>query len=232
MTAPDATSVAADLLAWLQGPFALEARLARGERPVVGLAGESGSGKSTTAEALGAALTGTGVPVTLLHQDHYFRRPPRTNHEARVADLSLVGPHEVALERIAEHVAAFRAGAPGVEAPRVDYPGNRFDTGWHDFAGARVLLVEGTYALLLPGLDARVFLEATHADTHERRMARNRDLWEPVIDTILAIEHAAIAPQGATADVIISRDFRVRVPHHDPHHDPHRDPHREPPRAP
>lgn len=209
---PTAASVATELLAWLQGPFALDARLARGERPVVGIAGESGSGKSTTAEALAAALTGAGVAVTLLHQDHYFRRPPRTNHAARVADLSLVGPHEVALERIAEHVTAFRTGAPGVEAPRVDYPGNRFDSVWHDFAGARVLLVEGTYALQLAALDARVFLEATHADTHERRMARNRDLWEPVIDTILAIEHAAIAPQGATADLVISRDFRVRRP--------------------
>lgn len=210
-SAPDAVSVAAELLAWVRGPFALDARLARGERPVLGVAGESGSGKSTTALALGAALAAAGVPSTLIHQDHYFRRPPRTNHAARVADLSLVGPHEVALERIAEHVAAFRAGAPGVAAPRVDYPGNRFDEAWHDFAGARVLLVEGTYALLLAGLDARVFLEATHIDTHARRMARNRDLWEPVIDTILAIEHVAIAPQGATADVLISRDFRVRV---------------------
>ena len=221
---PTAASVAAELLAWLQGPFALDARLACGERPVIGIAGESGSGKSTTAEALGAALTGAGVAVTLIHQDHYFRRPPRTNHEARVADLSLVGPHEVALERIAGHVAAFRAGAPGVEAPRVDYPGNRFDIAWHDFAGARVLLVEGTYALLLPGLDARLFLEATHADTHARRMARNRDLWEPVIDTILAIEHAAIAPQGATAEVIISRDYRVRVAHRVPLREPARAP--------
>lgn len=207
---PEGAEVAAALLAWLRGPFALDARLARGERPVIGVAGESGSGKSTTAVALGAALAGGGVPVTLIHQDHYFRRPPLTNHAARVADLSLVGPHEVALERIAAHLAAFREGAPGVTAPRVDYPGNRFDEAWHDFAGARVLVVEGTYALLLQGLDARVFLEATHTDTHARRMARNRDLWEPVIDTILAIEHAAIAPQGATADLVVSRDFRVR----------------------
>jgi uridine kinase len=207
---PDAARVAADVLGWLQGPWGLAARLAQGARPVIGVAGESGSGKSTTAEALARALEQTGVPAALIHQDHYFRLPPRTNHAARVADLSRVGPHEVALERIAAHVAAFRAGAPGVEAPRVDYPGNRFDSTWHDFAAARVLVVEGTYALRLEGLDVRVFLEATHADTHARRMARNRDLWEPVIDTILAIEHAAIAPQGAMADLRIDRDFRVR----------------------
>jgi uridine kinase len=215
MTAPaplpaDAEALARTLLAWLQGPWGLPDRLARGEPQVIGIAGESGSGKSTTALALAAALAEEGVMAAIIHQDHYFHRPPRTNHEARVADLSLVGPHEVALERIAEHVAAFRAGAPGVEAPRVDYPGNRFDTVWHDFGGARVLLVEGTYALRLPVLDARLFLEATHADTHARRMARNRDRWEPVLDTILALEHAVIAPQGDTADLVISPDFRVR----------------------
>jgi hypothetical protein len=67
-----------------------------------------------------------------------------------------------------------------------------------DFAPLQVLIVEGTYVLMLDDLDVRVFLEATHEDTHERRMARNRDIWEPIIDTILGIEHRLIAPQGAT----------------------------------
>lgn len=40
---PEGAEVAAALLAWLRGPFALDARLARGERPVIGVAGESGA---------------------------------------------------------------------------------------------------------------------------------------------------------------------------------------------
>lgn len=186
-----------------------------GTRVVIGIAGESGSGKSTTATHLASALTAKGIPTALIHQDNYFIRPPLTNHAFRVADLSAVGPHEVNLGLIEAHMAAFRQGEPSVSAPLVNYPENRFDEQRLDFHGTRVLLVEGTYVLHLPSLDSRVFLEATHADTHERRMARARDLHEPIIDTILAIEHEIISQQAGMADLLIDRDFRLRRRHHE-----------------
>jgi uridine kinase len=201
---------------------ALAPHLARlddaGGRLVIGVAGESGSGKSTTAIALADALRARGVATGLLHQDNYFFRPPRTNHAFRLQDLGAVGPHEVDLARIAQHVAAFRAGTSNVDAPVVNYPENRFDHVTRDFAPLQVLIVEGTYVLMLEDLDVRVFLQATHRDTHERRMARNRDLYEPIIDTILDIEHGLIAPQSQVADWLIDRAFRIRRGHGAPPH--------------
>ena len=186
----------------------VRARLASRDRLVVGVAGESGSGKSTTALHLVAALVASGTACVVLHQDDYFRRPPRTNHEHRVADLSSVGPHEVDLARLAAHVAAYRAGEDAVGLA-VDYPGNRFTERRLALAAARVLVVEGTYVLGLPDLDLRVFLTATHHDTLDRRRTRARDVDAPIIDRILAIEHALIAPQAALADILIDRDFRL-----------------------
>jgi uridine kinase len=180
-----------------------------GRRLVIGVAGESGSGKSTAATQLAAALNARDIPTAFINQDNYFLRPPRTNHAFRLQDLSHVGPHEVQLALIGEHIAAFHAGA-SIVAPEVNYPANRFDTVTRDFAGLQVLIVEGTYALMLDGLDVRVFLEATHRDTHDRRMARNRDIWEPIIDTILDIEHRLIAPQGDGAHWLIDREFHLR----------------------
>lgn len=180
-----------------------------GRRLVIGVAGESGSGKSTVAAQLADALNARHIPTAFINQDNYFIRPPRTNHEFRVQDLSSVGPHEVQLALIGAHIAAFRAGDT-VTAPAVNYPENRFDTTTRDFAGLQVLIVEGTYVLLLDDLDVRMFLDATHADTHARRMARNRDIWEPIIDTILDIEHRLIAPQIARAHWVIDREFRLR----------------------
>jgi uridine kinase len=180
-----------------------------GRRLVIGVAGESGCGKSTAALQLAELLNARGIPTAFINQDNYFLRPPRTNHEHRLLDLASVGPHEVQLALIAEHVTAFRAGA-AITAPVVNYPLNRFDSATRDFAGLQVLIVEGTYALMLDGLDVRVFLEATHHDTHERRMARNRDIWEPIIDTILEIEHRLIAPQGERAHWLIDREYRLR----------------------
>lgn len=176
---------------------------------VIGVAGESGSGKSTAATQLADVLRARGMTTALINQDNYFIRPPRTNHEFRLQDLSSVGPQEVQLGLISEHIGAFRAGGD-VTAPLVNYPANRFDQESRTFAGAQVLIVEGTYVLMLDGLDVRVFLEATHADTHERRMARNRDIWEPIIDTILDIEHRLIAPQGDVAHWLIDREFHLR----------------------
>ena len=46
---------------------------------MIGVAGESGSGKSVTATALVAALDAAGVRTAIIHQDDYFLRPPRTN---------------------------------------------------------------------------------------------------------------------------------------------------------
>ncbi len=186
-----------------------------GRRLVIGVAGESGSGKSTAAAQLADLLNARGIPTAFINQDNYFIRPPRTNHEFRLQDLANVGPHEVQLGLIGEHIEAFRAGAT-ITAPEVNYPDNRFERTTRDFAGLQVLIVEGTYMLMLDGLDVRVFLQATHRDTHERRMARNRDIWEPIIDTILDIEHRLIAPQADRAHWLIDREFHLqRGPAHD-----------------
>lgn len=183
--------------------------LRRPGRAVIGVAGELGSGKSVTATGLAGALGDAGVPAGVLHQDDYFHRPPRTNHEHRCLDLRHVGPHEVNLALLQAHVAAFRSGAAGVQAPRVDYPGNRFVTQQVDFSPLAALVVEGTYVLQLDDLDVRIFLTATHHDTRERRRARNRDIDAPIVDQVLAIEHALIAPQVERAHVVIDRDFTI-----------------------
>jgi len=185
-------------------------RLPRAARAVIAVAGESGSGKSTTAASLRHALSTGGISTGLIHQDDYFVRPPRTNHEYRLLDLRHVGPHEVNLELMQSHVDAFLAARDGVEAPAVDYPGNRFVTRLLDFAALQALIVEGTYVFRLHGIDARIFLDATHEDTKERRKARNRDIDAPVIDQILAIEHEIIVQQAQQADIVIDRRFEAR----------------------
>ncbi len=180
---------------------------------VVGIAGESGCGKSVTATSLAQALESAGLRTRVIHQDDYFLLPPRTNHERRLLDLAHVGPGEVNLALIASHVADFRAKRDNISAPEVDYPGNRFLTQRYDFSQSDVLIVEGTYVLQIPDLDLRIFLEATHHDTSARRRARNRDLEDPIVNQVLDIEHEIIARQGVLADIVIDRDFAiVRAP--------------------
>jgi uridine kinase len=184
-------------------------RVRAGARTVIGIAGESGSGKSVTATHLAHVLGERGVPSALLHQDDYFHLPPRANHERRERDLGHVGPAEVNLELLAAHVAAFRAGERAVAVPTVDYPGDRFLTRTVDFSSSGALVVEGTYVLRLPDLDARIFLSATHEESRARREARNRDIVAPFVEQVLAIEHDIIVRQAAGADIVVDGGFRV-----------------------
>ena len=194
------------LLALLRRDFGIP----RTARTVIAVAGESGSGKSVTASDLASALNDAGIRTAIIHQDNYFVRPPRTNHEFRLTDLSSVGPQEVQMDLIQEQMRAFRAGEV-VSAPIVDYAGNRFLSELLDFSGADVLVVEGTYALRLDGVDIAVFLEATWKDTEGRRKARNRDIDDPFVDQVLDIEHRLIAPQRARADILLDRDYNIAL---------------------
>lgn len=203
---PEYDALARALCDRLLADFALATRA----RTVVGVAGESGSGKSVTASALARALTAADLPAAVLHQDDYFVRPPRANHAHRLIDLAHVGPHEVDLARLAADVAAFRACRPDLDVPLVDYAADRFTTRPLDCSTLAVLVVEGTYALLLDDLDVRLFLSATYEDTRERRRRRARDVDSPFVEQVLALEHRLIAPQGARADLVIDRDFVVR----------------------
>jgi uridine kinase len=204
---PDSIERAGRIVELLRQDFALSA--GGQHRLVVGIAGESGSGKSVAASSLAHALDAQGFAPQVIHQDDYFVRPPRTNHEFRMLDIDRhVGPHEVQLALIAEHIAAFHAGRD-VEGPLVDYPGNRFVSHPLPFSTCDVLVVEGTYVLGLAGLDVRIFCSATHVETAARRAARNRDIQDPMVDRVLALEHRLIAPYGATADLVIDIHFQL-----------------------
>ncbi len=176
---------------------------------VIGVAGESGSGKSSAAEGLTHVARASGLRAVMLSSDNYFVLPPRTNHEHRCESLAHVGPHEVNMALLATHVAAFHAAERDVTAPLVDYAGNRFVTQQFDFSSADLLVVEGTYVLMLDGIDVGIFFEATHRDNEERRRLRSRDIDAPIIADILEIEHTIIAPQLAVADIVVDAAFRI-----------------------
>ena len=115
------------------------------------------------------------------------------------------------LDLLASHIADFRAGRDVPDAPRADHHTDCFVTRRLDLATASVLVVEGTYVLTLEDSDVRIFLEATHEETGERRRQRNRDVDAPIIDRILAIEHAIIALQARRADILVDRHFGIRA---------------------
>ncbi len=176
---------------------------------VIGVGGESGCGKSMTAKCLEIELNRNGLPSALLHLDDYFRLPPHDNHANRLRDLSCVGPGEVRMDLLQEHVHFFLEGGEKTEGPLVDYPNNKILSQTHDFSGIQVLIVEGTYVLSLSDLDCKIFMKRGYPDTIQNRDVRNRDQREPVIDQILQLEQEIIRKHAILADIMIDKDYKV-----------------------
>lgn len=191
----------------------LEARdMPNDERIVITVAGESGSGKSETAAALAEALGQRGVDSVIFQQDDYFVYPPKSNDRARRDDIDWVGPGEVRLDLLDEHLQRFRDGATRLHKPLVRYADDRIDEETIDLHGFRVAIAEGTYTTLLASADVHVFIDRTWEQTRAHREKRSRDAAEldPFIDRVLAIEHDIISGHRDRADLIVDADYAVR----------------------
>ena len=182
-----------------------------GGRYTLSVAGESGSGKSETATAIADALAQEGIDSVIFQQDDYFVYPPKSNDRARRDDISWVGPQEVRLDLLDEHLHAFRDGAASIDKPLVDYETDSVTAEDMPTASARVAIAEGTYTLLLENVDTRVFIARDYDETRAHREKRKRDSAEldPFIDEVLKIEHAIISEHRARADIVINADYSV-----------------------
>ena len=181
----------------------------RDRRTTLTVAGESGSGKSETAQAIAEALQPLGVPSAILQQDDYFVHPPRTNDRTRRANLCWVGPTEVRLDLLDQHLAAAQDGASRITKPLVIYDEDRITEEALAFGDARVVIAEGTYTSLLERVDRRVFIARNRLDTMEHRQKRAREGFDPFIEEVLEIEHDIISRHRTRADVLITKDYEV-----------------------
>ncbi|MGI9648880.1 MAG: hypothetical protein ACR2OI_10200 [Acidimicrobiia bacterium] len=185
---------------------------AKSGRFTITVAGESGSGKSETAQAIVDAFAGLSVPGAIYQQDDYFVHPPRTNDQTRRRDIEWVGTGEVRLDLLDAHLQAALDGADEVEKPLVIYEEDRIDSEVMDLQGAKVVIAEGTYTSLLKNVDIRVFIARNRLDTMEHRMKRGREDFDPFIEEVLTIEHDIISPHRRLADVVITREYDVEFP--------------------
>ncbi len=189
-----------------------EAAAAKPGRYTITVAGESGSGKSETAQAIAEAFAAGGTISAIYQQDDYFVHPPRTNDRTRREDISWVGSGEVRLDLLDAHLQAALDGADEVEKPLVSYEEDRIDTETMDLRDATVVIAEGTYTSLLENVDTRVFIARNRLDTMEHRMKRGREDFDPFIEDVLTIEHDIISKHRELADVVITRAYDVEFP--------------------
>ncbi|MCB0209728.1 MAG: hypothetical protein KDJ52_10375 [Anaerolineae bacterium] len=178
-------------------------------RYTITVAGESGSGKSEMGQAIATVLNYKEILAGVFQQDDYFIYPPKTNHNTRLKDISWVGPQEVKLALLDEHLKAAWDGEEEVVKPLVIFAEDRIEEETMTLKGLNVLIAEGTYTSLLENVDARVFLTRNRLETMESRRKRGREPMDPFFEEVLEIEHDIISKHKARADVIVNNEFQV-----------------------
>lgn len=193
-------------------------------RIAITVAGESGSGKSEIAHEIARlALERNNMKSIILHQDDYFKLPPKSNDQARRKDIGNVGMHEVRLELLDEHISIAKkqdlSQAQGAEVsagngetlckPLIDYDNDDVLEENISIADMNVVLAEGTYTTVLKNADIKVFIDRNYMDTLEHRKERARDNLDDYNRKIMIIEHDIISKHKEMADIIIDKEYNI-----------------------
>lgn len=185
---------------------------------VVGLAGGTGSGKSTVAAAIVEAAAGS---VAILPQDAYYRDQPELPFDAR-ALTNYDEPTAFDTELLVAHLDALLAGE-AVERPVYDFARHLRSDRTVRVEPAAVLVVEGLLVLHEPALRERttlkVFVDAPPDERFIRRLERDvRERGrsaESVIAqyrrTVKPMHDLFVEPTKAHADLVVPEGGRNRV---------------------
>jgi len=178
---------------------------------VIGVAGGSGSGKTTVVRQIVNSLGDD--QVSLLEHDKYYRDRGDLRLEER-ASLNYDHPDSLETDLLVQHVKALRAGSP-IEAPLYDFARHAREEGTIRVVPRRAIIVEGILlfadADLRRLLDVKVFVDADDDTRFIRRL--QRDISErgrtmtAVIDqylgTVKPMHLEFVEPSKRYADVII-----------------------------
>jgi uridine kinase len=176
---------------------------------LIGIAGISGSGKTTVARALAATLGGT-----IFSLDAYYRDHPGLTYEERCR-INFDHPESLEGPLIVEHLRALAQGRP-IERPVYDFTTHSRVAAVEPMQPNDYLIVEGLFTLhwqeLLPLYDTRVYLDADHSVCLPRREQRDvtergrtpESVRRQYEETVRPMADRFILPTRRHADLVLS----------------------------
>ncbi len=178
---------------------------------VIGLAGGSGSGKTTVVRRIVDSLG--GAHVTVLDHDRYYRDHPELRLEERAA-LNYDHPDSLETGLMVEHVQALKSRR-GVDVPVYDFTRHARAAATERFEPRTALIVEGILVFadkrLRELMDVKIFVDADDDIRFIRRLARDTSergrTMQSVVDqylgTVKPMHLEFVEPTKRYADVII-----------------------------
>lgn len=178
---------------------------------VIGVAGCSGSGKSTFTNRIKEYF---GDDVVVLYHDNYYRRQDGVPFEQRVT-VNYDHPDSLETELLVEHLKQLKEGK-SIECPVYDYTKHNRSSEVIRIDPKPVILVEGILLLADPRvrdlLDIKVYVEADADERILRRISRDveergRDLngiIKQYLTTVKPMHYLYVEPTRSKADIVIN----------------------------
>lgn len=182
----------------------------RKPKMIIGISGESGSGKSELAHVIAKGLRKHGIMAKPIHIDNYYRILPleRTEWRKKNGIENVVGYGEYDWDTIYHNIDDFKKDRKSV-MPCVDLVTEQVDQLTTDFKGIDMLVIDGLYAIKTDGVDLRVFLELTYHETKKAQVVRGKEPQNDYRMAVLEQEHKMVQALKPTADILISKAYEV-----------------------
>lgn len=178
-------------------------------RYIVGISGESGSGKSELSHALGKRLKMENIRVKVIHTDNYYKIQPLLREEwRRNKGFDKIGLDEYDWVKIRKTIRDFKEEQECV-IPCIDLIPEQVDKLITDFSKVDLLVIDGLYAIDAPDIDLRVFIDLTYKETKINQIIRMKEEMNTFRLKILDREHQAVSSLKPKADFIVNKGYRV-----------------------
>lgn len=178
---------------------------------IIGIAGGTGSGKTTVVKKIMSQMPSN--EVALLSQDSYYRDNSHIALEER-KKINFDHPKSLEFELLAEHIRSLRSGE-SINEPIYSYLTCTRANETNPIHPQKVLIVEGILILSQPALrdlfDIKVFVDAPADERLIRVIERDliergrgvNDVLSRYQDTVKPMHDQFIEPSKAFADVIV-----------------------------
>jgi uridine kinase len=178
---------------------------------VIGVAGGSGSGKTTVVRRITESIG--GEQVTVLEHDRYYRDRNDLRLEERAA-LNYDHPDSLETDLLVRHLQELRGGRP-IEAPVYDFAKYARQPTTVTAVPRTAIIVEGILifsdAALRALMDVKVFVDADDDTRFIRRLERDvadrgrtmRSVIEQYLGTVKPMHLEFVEPSKRYADIII-----------------------------
>jgi len=185
---------------------------------IIGIAGGTGSGKTTIAEALQEKLNRNNLLI--IKQDSYYKDLSHIPYQERI-NQNFDHPDSLDIELLVNHIKTLKNGK-SINTPDYDFSKHIRKQKNINYSPKNIILVEGLFALFFSSLRKlytfNVFLDIPSDIRLIRRINRdmnNRDrsiesVTKQYLDTVRPMHKQFVEPSKKYADIIIENEKSIK----------------------